>query len=136
METKKITKREHYATLVELISDARAAGFVNYDFDDLTSFIANELELLDKKAASAKAREEKRRAEGDELRDAVQNVLTADAFMVVSDIHALVGNEEITPAKVVARLTQLVKAGVVVKEAMTVKAEDGKQRKLMGYRLA
>ena len=133
MENKKMTKRDNYAELLSLLATDAAKDF---DVERLTTFIQNELELLDKRAANSKARNEKSKSEGDELRDAVQAALTADTFMTVSDIHAIVGNDEITPAKVVARLTQLTKAGIVVKENATVKTDDGKQRKLMCYKLA
>jgi hypothetical protein len=87
--------------------------------------------LLDAKAEKAKERAAKTKAEGDELRAAVQAVLT-DEYQLADAIVAQVEGEEITKSKVVARLTQLVAAEVAVKD--TIKAEDG--RKLVAYKLA
>jgi hypothetical protein len=44
--------------------------------------------------------------------------------------------EDVTVAKVGYRLTALVKAGAAVKEDLVVEGEDGKSKKVAGYRLA
>ena len=109
METKKITKREHYATLIELISDARGAGFVNYDFDDLASFIANELELLDKKAS--KSGESKSKKENEELMNILYDELvgigkavTITEFMKASPT---VAERELSNQKITSLFTKM-----------------------------
>ena len=97
----KITKVEIYG----MIKDACADNEVIVDFCD------KEIAALGAKAEKAKVRAAAKKAAGDELRAVVASVLTK--------------------AKVIARLTQLCKAGEAVKSEITV---DGKKR--MAYALA
>lgn len=94
-------------------------------------FIDKQVELITSKAAKAKERAEKAKAKGDEMREAVKAVLTEE-FQTIDAITAQVEGEEITKAKVTARLTQLVKAGVAEKDQIK---EEGSSRKVMAYRL-
>ena len=82
------------------------------------------------KAEKANARNAEMKANGDELREVVQSVLTED-FQTIDSIVAQIEGEEITKAKVTARLTALVKAGIAEKD--DVKDDEG--RKLKAYRL-
>lgn len=82
------------------------------------------------KAEKAKIRAAAKKAEGDELREVVASVLTKEP-LIAEDVLAAIDGEDLTKAKVIARLTQLVKAGVAVKSEVTV---DGKKR--MAYALA
>ena len=99
--------------------------------DEAVEFIDKQLELIASKAEKARERAAKTKAEGDELREAVRAVLT-DEFQTIDDIVAQVAEEGVTKAKVTARLTQLVKAGVAAKDM--VKTEDS--RKVTAYKLA
>ncbi len=83
-----------------------------------------------KAAEKAKERAAKKAAEGDDLRARVEAVLT-DSPQTVNDILAALGDETLTPAKVVARLTQLRKFEKVTKEEVRI---DG--RSLVAYKLA
>lgn len=94
-------------------------------------FIDKQVELITSKAAKAKERAEKAKAKGDEMREVVKAVLTEE-FQTIDAITAQVEGEEITKAKVTARLTQLVKAGVAEKDQIK---EEGSSRKVMVYRL-
>ena len=98
--------------------------------DEILEFVEKQVAALDSKNAKAKARAAEKRAEGDELRGILAGMLT-DEPKTVNDILAEVGDENLTPAKVVARMTQLVKAGQAAKE--TIKVEG---RKLVGYTVA
>ena len=97
---------------------------------EFVEFIDAQIASLDKRAESARKRAEKKRAEGDEIRQKVQNVLS-ETPMTVPEIVAAIGDENITSAKVVARLKQLVDTEVVTKEK--VKFEAGEK---MTYKLA
>lgn len=128
----KITKREMY----NAIKNAVATGEWEFDGDAVVAFCDNEIALLDKKAAKAKETAAKKKAEGDELMDAVQAALGED-FEPISEIAARIEGEDITVSKVTYRLTQLVKNGVAEKQEIAVPAADGgKTRKVMGYKLA
>ena len=123
---KKITKRDNFNAIIEVLTDAGR--------EDLAKVIEHEIELLDNKAAKAKATAAKKKAEGDALRDAVQAVLT-DEFQTIADITAKVEGEDVSTAKVQYRLNALVGAGIAVKEQVTI-GEGESRRKLMAYRIA
>lgn len=122
---KKITKRENFESIIKVLLEAGR--------EDLASVISHEIELLDNKAAKAKEAAAKKKAEGDELYNAVAAALT-DELTVISDITAKVGMEDVTNAKVQARLNKLVAAQVARKEQVTV-GEGESKRKLMAYAL-
>ena len=99
---------------------------------DVIAYADATIAQLDAKAAKAKERAAKNKAEGDELRAAVENAVsdelqTIDA--ITAAVQAMDGYADVTKSKVTARLTQLVKAGAIYKEQ--VKLEDG--RKVMAY---
>jgi hypothetical protein len=121
MEEKKVTKRDNFVEIREVLEKA---GEV-----DLAAVMSHEIELLDKKAESNKVRAAKRKIEGDQLRDTISNILTDD-LQTVDEIVEQIDNAEISKAKVVARLTQLVKIGEAEKEQVTT---DDK-KKVMAYR--
>lgn len=123
--TVKMTKAMWFEVIRGIVeaSDSEQKG-------EMLDFIDTQLEQLAKKAEKAKERAEKVKVEGDELREIVQSVVIKD-FQTADAIAAQIEGEDITKAKVTARLTQLVKAGIVEKESM--KTEDG--RKVMHYRL-
>lgn len=122
--TKKITKKENFNTLIEIL-----ATVDHPEADALTAFLEQEIERLDKRAEKAKERAEKRKAAGDELRDEVLECLDPIEFKTVNMIMAEHDFGEVTKAKVVNRLSALVKLGFAEKE--TVK-EDNQKR--MAYR--
>lgn len=121
---KKVTKKEYYVMLKEVVENSNSENK-----DELVEFIEKQITLLDNKATKAKERAAEKRAEGDELRALVEATLT-DEYQTIADITEQIDNEDVTKAKVTARLTQLVKDGLAVKEE--AKTEDGK--KVMVYR--
>lgn len=121
----KITKKDWYAQIRTVVEASD-----NEQKDGILAFIDHEVELLEAKAAKAAERAASKKADGDELRNAVQAVLT-DELQTIDVITAQIDGEDVTKAKVTARLTQLVKAGVAAKDM--VKTEDG--RKVTAYKL-
>ena len=126
---KKITKREKFEMLKEIIR-----GDVNVEMTveqaELIDFLDAQIVAIDTKAEKAKARNAVKKANGDELRDVVQSVLTNE-LQTIDAIVAQIEGEEVTKAKITARLTSLVKNGIAEKE--DVKDEEG--RKLKAYKL-
>ena len=122
---KKTTKRDYYEMLKEIVLNANVEGTT-----ELVEFIDKQVSLIDSKAEKAKARNAEKKANGDELREAVQNVLT-DEFQTIDAIVSQIEGEEITKAKITARLTSLVKNGIA--EKTDVKDDEG--RKLKAYKL-
>lgn len=97
--------------------------------DEMVEFIDAQVEALAKKAEKAKERAAAKKVEGDELREVVRAILT-DELQAIDDIVAQIEGEDVTKAKVTARLTQLVKAELAEKDQ--IKVGD---RKVMAYRL-
>ena len=123
---KKMTKKDYYEMLKTTVE-----GIEVENKEDLLTFIDRELELIENKSVKAKERAAEKRAEGDELRAAVKSILTTEN-QTIDEIFGQIEGEDLTKAKIVARLTQLVKAGEAKKEE--VKSEDGKR--IMVYALA
>ena len=98
--------------------------------DEMVAFIDKQIELLAGKAEKAKERAAAKKVAGDELREVVKSLLT-DELQVIDEIVAQIEGEDVTKSKVTARLTQLVKAGIAVKEAKMIE-----KRKVMAYKLA
>jgi hypothetical protein len=124
MEDKKLTKKDYYNEILSILTEKDES-------QELIDFVQNQIDALDKRAEKAKERAAEKRAEGDELRETVKSVLTND-FQTVENIVSAINDEEVSKAKVIARLTQLVTLGEV--EKTDVKSDDGKTRK--AYRLA
>lgn len=125
-EVKKVTKKENYEMLMEIVENSNSEMKA-----ELVDFITKQIESIDAKAAKAKEKAAEKRAEGDELRAAVKSVLTEELQTAETILRQIEG-EELTKAKIVARLTQLVKNGEASKEE--VKTEEGK--KVMAYCLS
>jgi uncharacterized protein YqeY len=128
MTEKKVTKRDNFATIIEVLANAGR--------QDLADVIAHEIELLDAKAAKAKEKAAEKKAQNDDLGDAVAAVLT-DELTCIADITAKIVGDDVTVARVTNRLSKLVANGVAVKEQITVPGGEGsKSRKIMAYKLA
>ena len=123
MEEVKMTKKDYFAEIKNVLVEAGE--------NDLAEVMAHEIELLENKAVKNKERAAARKVAGDELRDTISNILIDD-LQTVDEIVEQIEGEDITKAKIVARLTQLVNLNEAVKEQ--VKTEDGK--KVMAYRRA
>ena len=117
----KRTKRENFEALREIVEGLEMEAT---EQEDMLAFIDKQIETLDKRAEAAVKRAEKKKAESDELTEAIFGMI-GDEPITVDDIVANFADEEITRNKVTARLGKLVKAGRVVKD--TVKVE-GKRR--------
>ena len=81
--TDRITKRDFYTAVITLVTD----GTMTIDKDAFVDIATNEIALLDKKAAKAKAKAAEKKAEGDALTDAVKAVLTND-YQTIADVAA------------------------------------------------
>ena len=127
MTEKKITKKDNFVAIVNILE---AAGH-----EDLAGVIKHEIELLEKKAAKAKATAAKKKEELDTLAIAVEAALTED-FAVIADIAERVEFDgEVSVGKVQYRLNTLVANNKAYKEQITV-GEGTAKRKLMAYKKA
>ena len=113
--------------LEEIKGVVEAADYENKE--GAIEFINKQIETLAAKAEKAKEKAAKAKAEGDDLRAIVECILTANA-QPIDDIVAQIESEDVTKAKVTARLTALVNAGIAKKEPVKVGS-----RKVMAYSL-
>lgn len=126
--TTKMTKRDYFNELKDMAIDAERI--------DLANFCDHQIELLDAKAAKAKAVAATKKAAGDELTDMVLAALTSE-FESIADIAARIEGEDVTVSKVSYRLNALAKAGKAVKGELAIAgAEGGKTRKVVAYAVA
>ena len=123
---KKMTKKDIYAgikaTLEKNFDAAEVAEYVE--------FIDKEIAAIDARAEKEKARRAEKKAEGDDLREAVKEAIGAEPITGEAIAEALIEEyPDVTKAKVTYRAGQLVKAGEVYK--VQIKTEDG--RKVVAY---
>lgn len=127
----KKTKKEMWTSLLEIEDVAKD--------ENLVAFIKKEIESIDKKAEKAKERAAKKAEESDSLKEEIYAVLEASEeseFTPIADIVAAIGREDVTPAKVTARLTKLVEAGRVIKQEISIEKDGGAKRRVQGYKVA
>lgn len=98
--------------------------------EDVLNYIAKEFAALDHKNEKARERAAERKANGDALRAALKEMVTDEPVTVKELVDRINqgADKEVTTSMVIARMSQLVKAGEV--EKVQVKS-DG--RKLVGY---
>lgn len=120
----KVTRAQMFEEIKAVVEASDVAGK-----EEMIKFIDHQVELIASKAEKAKAKAAEKKTQGDELRAAVEAVLTEEV-QLIDEIFAQVEAEGVTRAKVTNRLTQLVKAGIAVREE--VKVEKSKKT---AYRL-
>ena len=124
---KKVTKRDNFNEIITVLDNSGRS--------DLADVIKHEIELLDNKSAKAKAAAAKKKAEGDDLTNAVAAALSDDYCTIADITEKVVFEGEVTIGKVQYRLNQLVANGKAAKDQIVVGEGDSK-RKLMGYKIA
>lgn len=72
-KTTKLTKRDFYNSLIAMADNG--ADFGTVSAEDMKAFAEHEIELLDKKKASAKANPNSKTTANDELREKILNAL-------------------------------------------------------------
>ena len=117
----KVTKVQ----VLEAIIGLAKGEEITIDTNDIIEYAETTIAQLAAKAEKAKERAAQKKADGDPLKDAVLEVITNE-FQTVEEIAAQIEGEDVTNAKIVARLTALVKAGEINKTDIKV---DGKTRK-------
>ena len=126
-----ITKKQIMEALNAQTFNEVVLGDITVTPEDIKEFIEKSIVQIDARAVKAAERAAEKKVAGDELRAQVKAVLSAENPMTITEIVAAMNDEDVTNAKVVARLTQLVKTGEVVKNDIKV---DG--RNLKTYVLA
>lgn len=109
----KMTKKEIFGLIAESCSGNEI----------IVDFCAAEIAKLDAKAEKAKAKAAEKKAAGDELYAAVIEAV-GDEFVSREDVLASIEGEDLTVAKIGARLSQGVKNGVLVKDSIKVEGKS------------
>ena len=127
----RITKMDKYKMIEDILATVE-----NDNAEMLIEFVKAEQTALANKATKAKERAAEKKTERDELCDAVLGVLTSEP-MTRDEVFALVENtgDEITVAKVGARLTRLVDLGMAQKSEIKATSASGKKTTRMAYSL-
>lgn len=120
-----MTNREIYDVI-----DTVFATVDREDKNDVLAWVEKQRAALDRKNEKAKERAANKRTEGDALRGRIEGLLT-ETPMTINEILMSLDEDDLTPAKISSRMTQLIKAGKASKEKVKV---DG--RTLMGYTIA
>lgn len=123
---KKLTKKDYYVMLKDIVRGDTNSEMTSGQLD-LINFIDKQIASIETKAEKAKEKAAEKKVNGDELREVVQSVLT-DEYQTIDTIVSQIEGEEITKAKVTARLTSLVKAGLATKSDLK-NEETGKTQK-------
>lgn len=124
MTNTKITERDIYTAILN--------GTV--DTDVLKAFAEKKIAQLDKRNESAKIRAAKKKAEGDQLMDAVFGFITDEAQTRAQITATMVAEGfDVTEGKVGARLNKLVANGQIAKAKGRVAGEDGKSKAVTLY---
>ena len=125
----KITKAQKYAMIEDILNTVDGDNI-----DMLIEFVQAEQAALANKAAKAKAKAAEKKTEIDDLGNAVLGVLNGtpktrdEVFALVEDF-----SNDVSIAKVGARLTKLVDAGLVVKSEVKAVTASGKKTTRMAY---
>lgn len=125
----KITKAQKYAMIEDILNTVDGDNI-----DMLIEFVQAEQAALANKAAKAKAKAAEKKTEIDDLGNAVLGVLNGtpktrdEIFALVEDF-----SNDVSVAKVGARLTKLVDAGLIVKNEVKAVTASGKKTTRMAY---
>lgn len=132
MTNTKTTKRDNFATIRTLIETSMLD---NETQDNLLTFIDHEVELLDKRAASAKKYAKKGTKAQDAMANAIAEALIAaeKPMSIPEIIEVLDADLSATTQKVTYRLTKMVEAGTVTKTTESVKEDGSKAHKVCFY---
>lgn len=95
------------------------------DNEEIVEFCNAQIASIEKAAAKAKERRAAKAAEEDVIIGKVEAALTS-APQTAQEIADAIGEEDITKAKVVNRLTKLIAAGKATKEQVKVEGQKGK----------
>ena len=125
----RITKMDKYKMIEDILATVDGDNI-----DMLIEFVQAEQTALANKAAKAKAKAAEKKTEIDDLGNAVLGVLDGtpktrdEVFALVEDF-----SNDVSVAKVGARLTKLVDAGLVVKSEVKAVSASGKKTTRMAY---
>lgn len=109
-----MTKKETFVAINAILNEM---GHTEFD-----EFIAHEVKLLSRKRSTS-SKPTKRQVENIALKERISEILLeAEGGMTAGDITKAIANDDATPNRVIALLTQMKKDGTVVREEVKGKA--------------
>lgn len=128
---KKYTKVDKYQDIETILGQIETEDF---DIPTLIEFVQGERAALARKAAKAKETAAAKKTEIDELGQLVLSLVTAEP-QTRDQIAEQIEDEEVSVAKVGARLNKLVAQELVVKTEVAATSASGKKTTRMAYAL-
>lgn len=128
---KKYTKADKYQDIETILGQIETEDF---DIPTLIEFVQGERAALARKAAKAKETAAAKKTEIDELGQLVLSLVTAEP-QTRDQIAEQIEDEEVSVAKVGARLNKLVAQELVVKTEVAATSASGKKTTRMAYAL-
>ena len=128
-----MTKREIYEAIINNATITLQDTEVTVD--DIIELCEKEITTLDKRNAKSRERAAEKKAANDELGEFIYNEILTDEFQPIAAILSQINSEEeLSAAKIVARMRKLVDAGKVEKADIKVNDENGKSKTVKGYK--
>lgn len=123
----KYTRKQMY----EFIIEAAETGVFNVSPAVVVDFCKRQMALIDQRYARDRVRANQHLAADDDLTQAIIEALSDEFYEPLPDILERVNHPEVTTSKLIYRLNQLHKQGLVSK----VDLQDDKNRIFKGYKL-
>lgn len=134
MEKTTVTKREMYSAIRTAV-ETQAVDFGDTVTAQMVKeFCDKEIATLDARADKAKERAAQKKAQGDEMTEAVYAALSTEDFQTLAAVVKATDGDDVTAGKVQYRLKVLVDSGRAVRGEVVLTSEDGKKRTVTGYK--
>ena len=131
MENVKLTKTQKFEMIEKILNDTQSE---EYDVPMLVEFVQEQIDALARKATKAKEKAAEKKTELDELAEVVLSVITVEP-QTRDQIADQITGDDVTVAKVGARLSKLVALGKVEKSEVAATSASGKKTTRMAYAL-
>ena len=125
-----MTQTQTYELIKTIVGEAKDTLAADYDYDAVIAFCDEKIEAIAAKAEKAKAKAAEKRAEKNEVREAIYKLLSGTNYMTIPDIVTALGDPDVTVSKATYQLNSLVKEDQTVEKTDVV--VDG--RKIKGFR--
>ena len=86
---KRITKRERFQSLIELVELCEGREDEGFDFEGLTDFLSNEIRLLDAKKGSNSRKQTVRQTENEHFKALIAEQLTEEGMTIAVVTHEM-----------------------------------------------
>lgn len=133
MEKTTVTKREMFGAIKTAAENGAIFG-ENVTAEMVMEFCDKEIATLDARAGKAKERAAQKKAQGDEMTEAVYAALSTEDFKTLAAVVQATDSDDVTTGKVQYRLKVLVDTGRATRGEVVLTSEDGKKRTVTGYK--